>query len=97
VRLRDCVSLFNRFEIPLAQIGQLSIACHEYFIVNALLLPSSVNPAVRTLGHIVPAHCRQVLEKYGQGLGMVNHNNGRERSKAYLSKTDGLKYLDTNM
>ena len=36
VRLRDCVSLFNRFEITLAQIGQLSIACHEYFKVNSL-------------------------------------------------------------
>ena len=68
VRLRDCVSPFNRFEITLAQIGQLSIACHEYFKVNSLLLPSSVNPTVWTLGHIVPAHCHQVLEKYGQGF-----------------------------
>ena len=57
--------------LTLAQIGQLSIACHECFKVNALLLPSSVNPIVWTLGYIVPTHCHQVLDKYGQGLGMV--------------------------
>ena len=52
-RLRDCVSL-NRFEITVAQIDQLSIACHEYFKVNSLFLPSSVNPTVWTLGHTHP-------------------------------------------
>ena len=65
VRLRDCVSLFNRFETTVAQIDQLSAVWHEFFKVNLLLLPSSVNPTVWTLGHIVPAHCCQVLEKYG--------------------------------
>lgn len=77
VRLRDCVSLFNRFEITLDQIDQLSIACYEYFKVNSLFLPSSVNPTVWTLGHIVPTHCRQMLEKFGQGLGIVTME-GRE-------------------
>ena len=85
MRLRDCVSLFNRFEITLAQISQLSIACREYFKVNSLLLPSSVNPTVWTLGHIVPAHCHQVLEKYGQGLGMVTME-GREAKHIFLKK-----------
>lgn len=54
VRLRDCVSLFNRFEITLDQIDQLSVACYEYFKVNSMFLPRSVNPTVWTLGHIVP-------------------------------------------
>ena len=85
VRLRDCVSLFNRFQITLGQIGQLSIACHEYFKINLLLLPSSVNSTVWTLGHIVPAHCHQVLEKYGQGLGMVTME-GRETKHIFLKK-----------
>ena len=76
VKLRDRVSLFKRFEITLSQIGQLSIACQEYFKVISLLLPSSVNPSVWTLGH-------QVLEKYGQGLGMVTMEG---QSKAYLSE-----------
>ena len=85
VRLRDCVSLFSRFEITSDHIDQLSIACHEYFKVNSLLLPSSVNPTVWTLGHIVPAHCRQVLEKYGQGLGLVTME-GREAKHIFLKK-----------
>ena len=85
VRLRDCVSLFNRFEITLDQIDQLSIACYEYFKVNSLFLPSSVNPTVWTLGHIVPTHCRQMLEKYGQGLGMVTME-GREAKHIFLKK-----------
>ena len=57
--------------LTLAQIGQLSIACHECFKVNTLLLPSSANPTVWSLGYIVPTHCHQVLDKYGRGLGMV--------------------------
>ena len=77
VRLRDCVSLFNRFDITLDQISQLSVACCEHFNVNAMFMQSSVNPTVWTLGHIVPAHCSQVFEKYGQGLGMVTME-GRE-------------------
>ena len=85
VRLRDCVSLFSRFEITSDHIDQLSIACLEYFKVNSLLLPSSVNPTVWTLGHIVPAHCRQVLEKYGQGLGLVTME-GREAKHIFLKK-----------
>lgn len=85
VRLRDCVSLFNRFDITLDQISQLSTACHEYFNVNALLMQSSVNPTVWTLGHIVPAHCYQVFEKYGQGLGMVTME-GREAKHIFLKK-----------
>ena len=47
-----CFSL-NRFEIPLAQIGQLSIACHEYFEVDSLLLPSSACKSYRVSGHWV--------------------------------------------
>ena len=48
VRLRDCVSLFNRFDITLDQISQLSVACCEYFNVNAMFMQSSVNPTVWT-------------------------------------------------
>ena len=70
--------------ITLAQIGQLSIACHEYFKVNALLSPSPVNPTVWTLGHFVPARCHQVLAKVWPGFG--NGDNGRARCKAYLSE-----------
>ena len=85
VRLRDCVSLFNRFDITLDQIGQLSVACREYFNVNALLMQLSVNPTVWILGHIIPAHCSQVFEKYDKGLGMVTME-GREAKHIFVKK-----------
>jgi len=37
------------------------------------------------LGHIVAAHCHQVLEKYGQGLGMVTMK-GRKAKHIFLKK-----------
>ena len=82
--------------LHLDQTSQLSVACCEYFNVNAMFVQSSVNPAVWILGHIVPAHCSQVFEKYGQGLGMVTME-GREAKHIFLkslvktqpTKTDG--------
>lgn len=86
VRLRDCVSLFNRFDITLVnQIGQLSVACRKYFVVNALFMPS-VNPTVWTLGRIIPTHCSQVFEKYGQGLGLTVTREGREAKHIFVRK-----------
>lgn len=85
LRLRDCVSLCNRFDITLDQIAQLSNACREYFNLNALFMYTSVNPTVWTMGHIVPAHCHQVFEKYGQGLGVVTME-GREAKHIFLKK-----------
>ena len=46
LRLRDCVSPCNRFDITLDQIDKLSIACREYFNLNAMLMHTSVNPTV---------------------------------------------------
>ncbi|KAK2558852.1 hypothetical protein P5673_018463 [Acropora cervicornis] len=47
------------FDITLDQIAQLSNASREYFNLNALFMYTSVNPTFWTMGHIVPAHCRQ--------------------------------------
>ena len=85
LRFRDCVSLCNRFDITLDQIAQLSHACREYFNLNALFMYTSVNPTFWTMGHIVPAHCCQVFEKYGQGLGVVTME-GREAKHIFLKK-----------
>ena len=71
LKLRDCVSLFNRFEITYEQIQELARKSQEYFRANALFLPTSVNPTVWTLGNIVPAHCKEVFQRYGQGLCTV--------------------------
>ena len=86
LRLRDCVSLFSRFEISVEQLTQLSVAACEYYRVNALFLSSSVNPTVWTIGQIIPAHTKDVHEKYGQGLGIVTME-GREAKHIALKKT----------
>ena len=43
LRLRDCVSLFSRFDITVEQVTKQSISAHEYYHVNAMFLPTSVN------------------------------------------------------
>ena len=85
LRLRDCVSLFCRFDITVEQLTQLSVVAREYYRVNALFLSSSVNPTVWTIGHIIPAHTRELHEKYGQGLGLVTME-GREAKHIALKK-----------
>lgn len=83
--LRDCVSLFNHFETTNEQIQELSGKSQECFRANALFLPTSVNPAVWTLGNIVPANCKEVFQRYGQGLCMVNME-GRKAKHIFLKK-----------
>ena len=56
LKLRDCVSLFNRYEITNEQIQELATKSKKYFRANALFLTTSVNPMVWTLGNVVPAH-----------------------------------------
>ena len=60
LRVMDCVSLFSRFDITVEQVTKLSISAREYYRVNALFLPTSVNPTVWTIGHIIPAHTLQI-------------------------------------
>lgn len=85
LRLRDCVSLFSRFDITVDQLTELSISARDYYRVNALFLPTSVNPTVWTIGHIIPAHTKELHEKYGQGLGIVTME-GREAKHIALKK-----------
>lgn len=85
LKLRDCVSIFNRFDITAEQITQLTVVAREYFRLNALFMPSAVNPTVWTMGHIIPNHTQVVYEKYGQGLGTVTME-GREAKHIALKK-----------
>ena len=85
LRLRDCVSIFNRFDITSEQLSQLTVVAREYFRCNALFLPSSINPTVWTIGHIIPSHTQAVYSKYGQGLGTVTME-GREAKHIALKK-----------
>ena len=77
VRLRDLCSIINRFEVEDTHLEQLQQLAKEYYHANALLLPTSVNPTICTIGHVVAAHARQVHDKYGQGLLTVTME-GRE-------------------
>ena len=85
LKLRDCVSIFNRFDITAEQLSQLAVVAREYFRANALFLPSSVNSTVWTIGHIIPSHEQDVHRKYKQGLGTVTME-GREAKHIALKK-----------
>ena len=85
LKLRDCVSLFNCFEITNKQLQELVAKSRKYFRANALFPPSSVNPTVWTLWQIVPAHAKEVFQKYGQGLCTVTME-GREAKHIVLMK-----------
>ena len=64
---------------------QFQTLAQEHYRANALLLPTSVNPTIWTIGHAVPAHARQVYDKYGQGLLTVTME-GREAKHIALQK-----------
>lgn len=66
LKLRECVSLFNCFEITNEEIQELAKKSQEYFRANALFLPNSVNPTMWTSGNTVPAHCKEAFQRYGQ-------------------------------
>ena len=85
LRLRDLCSIINRFEVEDIHPEQLQTLAQEHSRANALLLPTSVNPTIWTIGHVVPAHVRQVYDKYGQGLLTVTME-GREAKHIALQK-----------
>ena len=88
-RLRDIVSLMNRFDISKEQLAQLRLVASEYLRANAMFLPSSVNPTIWTLGHVVPVHAEHVFAQYNTGLSLVTME-GRE------AKHISLKTLSQN-
>ena len=85
VRLRDLCSIINRFEVEDTHLEQLQQLAKEYYRANALLLPTSVNPTIWTISHVVAVHARQVHDKYGQGLLTVTME-GREVNHIALQK-----------
>lgn len=85
LKLRDCVSLLNRFEITNEQIQELPRKSREYFRANTSFLPTSVNPTVWTLGNIVSAYCKEVFQRDDQGLCTVTME-GREAKHTFLKK-----------
>ena len=82
--LRDCVSLFSRVEISDEQVSELKAICTRYFRANAIFF-FHVNPPVWTIGHIVPAHTKDIKSKYSLDLG-INSMAGREAKHVFISK-----------
>jgi hypothetical protein len=85
LRLRDCCSIFNRFEVKEKYPTTLQTLAIEYFRANAMFLPSSINPTIWTLGHVVPVHARAVYNTYKQGLLTVTME-GREAKHIFLHR-----------
>ena len=55
-------------------------------------LSSSVNPTVWTIGHIIPAHTRELHEKYGQGLGLVTMEGSEAKHIALKKLSENTFY-----
>lgn len=85
LRLRDCCSIMNRFDLEEEHLTQLKSLTEEYYRANALFLPTSVNPTIWTIGHVVAVHAKQVYNKYKQGLFTVTME-GREAKHIALQK-----------
>ena len=85
IRLRDCCSIFNRFEVQETDLSKLKSLAEEYYRANALFLPSAVNPTVWTIGHVLPVHAMQVYNIYKQGLLTVTME-GREAKHIALQR-----------
>ena len=81
--LRDCVSLFNRLQISYSQVEELQEKSRAFY--TALCLFNSVNPTTWTLGHVVPAHTKDMKARYGMGLGL-NSMEGREAKHISISE-----------
>lgn len=75
LKLRDAVSLFNRYEIEPKHLEELDKACADFYYCCAIFL--KINPSVWTLGHVVPVRTREMFSKYGKGLAL-NSMEGRE-------------------
>lgn len=81
-------------------LEQLQTLAQEYYHANALLLPTSVNPTIWTIGHVVPAHARQVYDKYSQGLLIVTVEGKHialQKLSVNTTNIDGLKYSGINL
>ena len=76
INLRDTVSLFSRVTISNEQIQSLCEVCFNFLFAT---------PTSRKIGHIVPAHARQIHRSLGMGLG-VNTMEGREAKHVALAK-----------
>lgn len=81
--LRNCVPLFNRPDISDEQVTELHKLCKQYYSVNFMYF--GPHPTAWTPANIVPAHVREMKEKYGKGLAL-NSMKGREAKHIFIAR-----------
>ncbi|XP_032238567.1 uncharacterized protein LOC116618681 [Nematostella vectensis] len=81
--LRDSVSLFTRVQITDDQVSDLEGLCSNYVRANYVFY--YLNPTVWPIGFVVPVHTKDMVRKYGMGLGL-NSMEGREAKHVAISK-----------
>ena len=77
------VSYFNRLSLTDEELQSLQTCCTNFFRVHALYLAAKLT--TWTIGHVVPAHARELHQSLGVGLGM-NTMEGREAKHVVLAK-----------
>ena len=83
ITLQNCVSLFCRVVITKENLVELERHCKTFFTLNRLFF--APHPTVWHLGNIVPAHAREMHEKYGMGLAL-NSMEGREAKHISIAR-----------
>lgn len=83
ITLRNCVSLFCRVVITKENLVELERHCKTLFTLNCLFF--APHPTMWHLGNIVPAHVREMHEKYGMGLAL-NSMEGREAKHISIAR-----------
>ena len=83
ITLRNCVSLFCRVVITDEDLVELESHCKTLFTLNCLFF--APHRTVWHVGNIVPAHAREMQEKYGMGLAL-NSMEGREAKHISIAR-----------
>jgi len=82
--LRDACTLFNKVDVNIADINNLSEACKMYFNILVLFFESNVNVTVWTVGNAIPYHASLIYSNYKVGYGIIS-------LQAKESKHSGIK------
>jgi hypothetical protein len=76
---------YTRINVSEEQIQELSSLCKQYYFLNVMYFGH--HPTAWTLSHIVPAHVRDMKDKYNMGLGLNSlAMEGREAKHIFISK-----------
>ncbi len=89
--LREAASIFTRITVTQEDIQKLERSARMYF--NCHHLFRHVNLTTWTIGHVVPAHTKEIHEKYGVGLGIVSMQGREAKHKKlmeYYKHTPGV-------